>query len=244
MLKPRVIIVLQLNDGVLFRTREFRPDYRYTMNFVGAANADEVVILDITRNPTPESRSRFYAVAAKYASQCFTPISVGGHIQTLAEIRMLMTDVGADKVVVGSQLWRDPGFGPAIAEKFGRQMLTAAVDYRNYQAFYDQGSMSTGYTARGAAQELYDIGAGEILLTSIERDGSLSGYDLDTVKWVSDAVNIPVIANGGCGNGKHMAEAFKAGASGAATANIFHITDTGLASFKRQIADGGIEVRP
>ena len=248
MLKPRLIAVLMLNDGVLFRTRRFVPDYRYTQSFLGSDAFDEVMIIDITRGGPSR---KFDEAAERYASKCFTPVTMGGHIRSIDRIRELLL-IGADKVLIGAELWRRPAFGREIAEKFGSQILCAALDYNETGVLTNQGrhqvvhglTLDPRYAAIGAATVLEGVDAGEILLTSIERDGSLDGYDLGTIERVANAVNIPVIANGGCGNGDHMADAIKAGAAAVATSNIFHITDRGMTAMKARVKERGVPVRP
>lgn len=220
----RVVIMLCLSDGVLHRTKKFVPDYRYTTALVGNRNADEVVVIDVTPvERRAENRSLFYAALQKYAQECYAPMTVGGGIRTIEEIRHLMRDCGADKVVIADRfIIRD--LGSRIAHQFGRQALVAGVDYK------DRDMTFMWQRVRHVAE--YGM-CGEILLNSIERDGSLLGYDLGMVEHVADAVTVPIMVAGGCGTWAHMGAAFEAGASAAATSVIHHLTETSLAACKK-----------
>jgi cyclase len=248
LLKRRVIICLLINDGVLFRTKKFVPDYRYTQSFVSDA-ADEVFMIDITRGgPSEASRKAMKA----YGDRCYTPLTMGGHIKSLDDVKRYI-DIGADKVVVGrAKFVDDPCTGFAegnllcdISEKYGCQAVVAAVDVAGAGGLITRDS----WDPVNLAQESEWAGAGEIFLQSVERDGSLSGYDLDTLKRVVAAVKIPVVVGTSCGSAQHMREAFEAGACGAATANIHHFTESAMRGFKLALADyknpeGGPGVRP
>jgi cyclase len=248
MLKRRVIITLQLNDGVLFRTKQFRPDYRYTQSFLGSENADEVTIIDITRYetiPPLAERKSFVEAAMGYARFCFTPLCVGGGIRTMDDVAFAFAEIGADKVLVNTAAWENPALVSQLAEKYGAQAVVVGVDAdKDWCARTHQGRGRHKTSAPYIASTMARFGAGEIFLTSIERDGSLRGYDLDLLRKVVAAVDVPVVIAGGCGGPHHMAEAFEAGADGAATSNIFHLTDTSLRSFKDQLLKKGAAVRP
>jgi cyclase len=248
MLKRRVIITLQLNDGVLFRTKQFRPDYRYTQSFLGSENADEVTIVDITRYeaiPPLEKRKSFVDAAMGYARFCYTPLTIGGGIRTMDDVHFALTEIGADKVLVNTRAYERPHFFCELAHKFGAQAVVAGIDTDNVgRAVVQQGARHTGEAAWDLARHYAACGVGEIFLTSIERDGSLRGYDLYLLRSVVAAVDVPVVIAGGCGGYHHMAEAFDAGADGAATSNIFHLTDTSLKNFKQQLVKQGKPVRP
>lgn len=239
MLKRRVCICLLINDGVLFRTKKFVPDYRYTANFVGADAVDEVFLIDITRSGPSEASHK---TMAAYAERCFSPVTMGGHIKSLDDVKKFMA-IGADKVVVGDYFFEEPAFINRIAQKYGSQAVTVGFDMAGGSVCIDR---ATGtymgnkimWSRRAEAE-----GAGEIFLQSVERDGSLSGYDLDTLKSVVAAVNIPVVVGTSCGSALHMREAFEAGAAGCATANIHHLTDAAIRGFKQQLTAAGVEVR-
>jgi cyclase len=249
MLKRRVIITLQLNDGVLFRTKQFRPDYRYTQSFLGSENADEVTIIDITRYetiPPLAERKSFVEAAMGYAQFCFTPLTVGGGIRTMDDVAFAFAEIGADKVLINTALWEDlkNELLPALSKKFGAQAIVAGIDVRGDNISVRQGRSEFYVEAAAVARDYRDRGAGEIFLTSVDRDGSLRGYDLELLRKVASAVDVPVVVAGGCGGPHHMAEAFEAGADGAATQNIFHLTETSLRNFKEQLVKRGQPVRP
>jgi cyclase len=248
MLKRRVIITLQLNDGVLFRTKQFRPDYRYTQSFLGSENADEVTIIDITRYetiPPLAERKSFVEAAMGYAQFCFTPLTVGGGIRTMDDVAFAFAEIGADKVLINTAALETQFFIHNLAEKYGAQAVVVGIDCDAAGNIYSrQGGFNWGPSPSAWAKITVAYGAGEIFLTSIDLDGSLRGYDLELLRKVAAAVSVPVTIAGGCGGPHHMAEAFDAGASGAATSNIFHLTDTSLRSFKDQLLKKGAAVRP
>ncbi len=245
MLRKRVVTVLTLNDGTLFRTKLFRPDYRYTINFVDAWSIDEIVILDVTRENA--DREKFLNVVATFAAECFVPISVGGGIRSLDDVQRYMA-AGGDKVVVNTGALERPELITEIAEAYGAQCVVLSIDARKTDTGYEVmgafGARPAGKDPADWAREAEKLGAGEIMITSIERDGALQGYDLELTKRVVDAVGVPVLTLGGAGNWKHMADAFKdAGVSAACTQNIYHFTETSIASAKKYLAGKGIEVR-
>jgi cyclase len=218
----RVVILLCLCDGVLFRTKRFVPDYRYTTKLVGNRNADEVVVIDVTPVERRQANRRlFYDALQRYAAECFSPITVGGGVRTLDEVRFLIGERSADKVVIGANtLAADKRLGFDIVEKFGVQALVCAVNHRD-----------------GEVTAMPTRGVGEILLNSIDRDGSLMGYDLCRLESaLRRAPGIPVMVAGGCGTWKHMADAFEAGADAACTSVIHHLTETSLAACKAWLA--------
>ena len=230
MLKVRVIACLLLDDGQLCRTKKFAPDYRYTQEFVATEAVDEVFIVDVTKaGPS----GKFHAAAKAYADKCFVPITMGGWVATDQQIKNLMFDTGADKIVLGRAAAK-LGFIEGLAEKHGSQLIVAGVD----RMIYPDGDLV------GIAADLGKRGAGEIFLQSVERDGSLQGYDIQLLKAVNAAVDCPVVIGGGVGNWGHMAEAFEAGASGCATSNIFHMTEGWMTAGKKSLQANGVPVRP
>ena len=238
MLKKRLIVALTFNNGVLFRTKLFRPDYRYTMNFVDAWSVDEIVALDVTREG---ERANFEAAIQHIAENCFVPLTVGGGIRSLDDIKRLF-DLGADKFSVNTAALERPSFVTEIALKLGSQAITVSIDVKNNKVYSHCGTRETDWDAVTWAREVEKLGAGEILLTSIERDGALQGYDLDLVKRVVEAVRIPVIALGGCGNWKHAADVLKI-ADGACTQNIYHFTEASIKGAKAYLKQAGVPVR-
>jgi cyclase len=247
MLRHRVITVLTLNEGVLFRTKEFRPDYRYTMNFVDAWSIDEIVLLDVTRDPDPERRA-YYDVVEDIARRCFVPLACGGHVRSVDDIRRLLRS-GADKIVLNTAAFDSPAIVTEAAALYGSQCVIVSIDTRrrglgHYEVYVDQGSRGTGMAPAAWARRAQDLGAGEILVTSIERDGSLEGYDNDLNRLVADSVGVPVLVCGGAGNWQHFRDGFRlGGAAAVCTTNIYHFTETSIRSAKRYLNDQGVPVR-
>ena len=247
MLRKRLVTVLTFNDGVLFRTKLFTPDYRYTLNFVDAWSVDEIVVLDVTR-PGQGNRQNFLDVVKRFARSCFVPIAAGGGVRSLQDVQQLMA-VGADKVVVNTGAIRQPGLIEDIATRHGVQCVVLSIDARRhdegkYEVFSDFASQPTGKDPVAWAREGEARGAGEILVTSVERDGYLQGYDLTLCRSVADAVRVPVLILGGAGNWKHMVEGFTDGhASAACTQNIYHFTEASIRSAKTYLAGAGIAIR-
>ena len=248
MLRRRLVTVLTFNDGVLFRTKDFRPDYRYTLNFVDAWSVDEIVVLDVTR-PGQGERERFHEVVRQFASRCFVPLAAGGGVRTLDDFRTLL-GLGADKVVVNTEALRRPAFISEAAQTFGSQCVVVSIDARrnatsgSYEVFTEFGQQPTGLEPSAWALRAQHLGAGEVLITSIEKDGSLEGYDNELNRAVAEAVTIPVLVCGGAGNWQHFVEGFRSGgASAVCTTNIYHFTETSIKSAKRYLASAGIDVR-
>lgn len=224
MLKKRVIVLLTLYDGVLTRTKQFQPDYRYTLSHVGL-DCDELMILDIT--PEGEGdRANFWTAARPIVDSAFVPVAIGGKIRTLDDVRRAM-DFGADKVVIRYAR----SLIPLAAAKLGSQSVVGSLD-----------DDSNKWTALCAERMVFD-GAGEILIQSVPRDGSLEGYDIPLLKRVVSRVNVPVVIGGGCGSWFHMKQAFEAGASGAATNNIMHFNPTAMTACKQYLDNNGVAVR-
>lgn len=251
MLRRRVITVLTFVDGVLFRTKLFEPDYRYTLNFVDAWSVDEIVVLDVTRNPQAD-RTAFDGVVQNFARNCFVPLAAGGGIRDLGHVRRYL-DLGADKVVVNTGALERPELITEVARAHGSQCCVVSIDARRtdgrtgeggYEVCSTFGGMPTGQDPVAWAREAVDRGAGEIMITAIEHDGALSGYDLELCRRVADAVPVPVLICGGAGNWKHFLFGFQdGGADAVCTTNIYHFTETSIQSAKAFLAKNGVPVR-
>lgn len=247
MLRKRVVTVLTFNDGVLFRTKLFKPDYRYTLSFVDAWSVDEIVVLDVTR-PGEGSRESIEPVIRDFASRCFVPLAAGGGIRNLDDVRRFMK-LGADKVIVNTGALERPELITEIAEAFGAQCVVLSIDAKrhddgSYEVYGRFGAEPTGRAPEEWAREGEKLGAGEILITSIDRDGWLQGYDLELCSTVSQAVSVPVLVLGGCGTWKHMVEGFnEGGASAVCTQNIYHFTEASIQSAKKFLGAKGVPVR-
>jgi cyclase len=249
MLRKRLVTVLTFNDGILFRTKQFNPDYRYTANFVDTWSVDEIVALDITR-PGGEGRldrGPFLEALRGLAKRCFVPMAAGGGVRDLDDVRRLMAN-GADKVVVNTGAIERPELIAQIAQSYGRQCVILSIDAKragdSYEVRSRFGAYPTGLTVEEWARRGADLGAGEILITSIDRDGSLEGYDLDLCRRVVVSVSVPVLISGGAGSWKHFVEGIDhGGASAVCTSNIYHFTETSLKSAKSYMANAGTLVR-
>jgi cyclase len=247
MLRKRLITLLTFNNGVLFRTKNFHPDYRYTLNFVDAWSVDEIIVLDITR-PGMGERKNFYQAVEQFANRCFVPIAAGGGVRTLDDFRTLLR-VGGDKVVINTEAVRKPSFITEASRAFGSQCVVVSIDARKnsrgrYEVFTEFGQKATGVDPVSWAREVQELGAGEILVTSIEKDGSLEGYDNELNQRVAEAVDIPVLICGGAGKWEDFVNGFNEGkAAGVCTANIYHFTEASIKSAKNYLRGAGVHVR-
>jgi cyclase len=247
MLRKRLITVLTFNNGVLFRTKVFVPDYRYTLNFVDAWSVDEIIVLDITRDKEG-NRENFYDVVDEFTNKCFVPLAAGGGVRTLDDFKTLLR-IGADKVIINTEAVRRPDFITEAAKLYGSQCVIVSIDarknkYGKYEVCTDFGTKATGLETVAWAKKAETLGAGEIMITSIEKDGSLEGYDNELNRIVSEAVKIPVLVCGGAGNWQHFVDGFvTGGASAVCTTNIYHFTETSIKSAKIYMKDAGIAVR-
>ena len=206
---------------------------------------DELVFLDITA--TRDRRQPDFELIDDLADECFMPLAVGGGIKGVEDVRRLLM-VGADKVVVNTAAVDRPEIVSEISERFGSQSIVVSIDARveaggGHWVYVEAGTRPTGLDPVACAQRAAAHGAGEILITSIERDGTMEGYDLDLVRAVAAAVTVPVNASGGAGNYGHLAEALHAGASAVAAASIFHFTEQTPREAKLHLREQGFPVR-
>lgn len=237
------MIGLMFDDGVLVRTKRFVPDYPYTQSFLATEAIDEAVAIDVTRS-TPSAKS--WKAMGAFADRCFAPITMGGQIRSTGDVSRFF-DLGADKVVIGSAALEDPDLVMQTAYRWGCQAAVVAVDVLNGEVVHGRTKLAavTGKRTDPAnyAASCEAVGAGEILFQSVDRDGSLGGFDLDTLERIVDRVGIPVTIGGGCGGWRHMQEAFEAGASGAVTTCIHHFPEAALRGFKERLHGAGVLVR-
>lgn len=206
---------------------------------------DELIVLDITA--TREKRVPDYEEIASFSAECFVPLTVGGGVCDIDAVRSLLR-AGADKICLNSAAIEKPSLITEIATTFGSQCIVVSIDAKKsnnkYECYIHSGTMPTGLEAGEWAKEAARRGAGEILITSIERDGTMEGYDLDLIKRVAERVNIPVIASGGAGNYEDMYQAIAyADASAVAAASIFHFTEQTPLEAKKYLTDKGVNVR-
>lgn len=209
-------------------------------------DVDELILVDIVAQATGDEPD--FESIDDFGQDCFVPLTVGGGITRLDQVQRLLR-AGADKVSVNTAAYDDPDLITQIARRFGAQCVVASIDVRadgggGWRCFSGAGQTATGHEVVAWAREVEDRGAGEILITSIDRDGTMEGYDLPLIEAVASAVRIPVIASGGAGHYGHMVEAVQqAGASAVAAASIFHFTEQTPAEAKAALAAAGIPVR-
>ena len=255
MLKVRVIPCLDVKDGRVVKGVQFL-DLRDAGDPVesaiayDAAGADELCFLDITASH--ENRGTILDVVTRTAEACFMPLTVGGGVRSTDDIRALLL-AGADKVSIMTAAVKDRQFVRRAAEKFGVQCIVVAVDAKRvsgpdepprWEVFTHGGRNPTGLDAVDYAQEVCELGAGEILLTSMDRDGTKAGYDVALTRAIADAVPVPVVASGGVGTLDHMVEGVRDGhASAVLAASIFHFGEHSILEAKERLAAAGLPVR-
>jgi imidazole glycerol-phosphate synthase subunit HisF len=209
-----------------------------------SAGADELVFLDITA--TSDKRDTVVQLARRTADDVFVPFTIGGGIRSVADAQAVL-DAGADKVSINSAALAQPALVDELARTFGAQCVVLAIDAKrtdgSWEAYVAGGRTPTGRDAVGWAREGVERGAGEILLTSMDRDGTTDGYDIDLTKAVADAVSVPVIASGGAGEPDHLVAALEAGADAALCASIFHYGRHTVGEIKDHLARAGVPVR-
>jgi cyclase len=250
MLKVRVIPCLDVKDGRVVKGVQFvslrdAGDPVEQAIIYDAAGADELCFLDITASH--EKRPILLDVVKRTASVCFMPLTVGGGVRTIDDIRGLLL-AGADKVSINTEAVRRPDFIREAAQKFGTQCIVAAIDAKRagngFEVFTHGGRHATGIDAVAHAVKLTELGAGEILLTSMDRDGTKAGYDIALTRAISDAVSVPVIASGGVGSVDDLVAGVTEGhASAVLAASIFHFGEVTIRDAKVRLAAAGLPVR-
>jgi cyclase len=249
MLKNRIIPCLDVKDGRVVKGINFLElrdagDPVEQAKTYEAQGADELCFLDITA--TSDNRGIIYDIISAVASECFMPVTVGGGVRTVEDIRKLLL-AGADKVSINSAAVSNPEFVKEAAKKFGSQCIVVAVDTKwngeNPEIYTHGGRKPTGINTIEWVKKMEAYGAGEILLTSMDRDGTKKGFDTKITKLVCDAVRIPVIASGGVGEPKHFVDGVKAGATGVLAASIFHFGEYTIGEVKKYMAENNVPVR-
>jgi imidazole glycerol-phosphate synthase subunit HisF len=250
MLKARIMPTLLFKDvglvkGVRFDSWRRVGGVMQAVKVYNMREVDELVFLDVSA--TLDGRPPDFDTVDDVADECFMPLTVGGGIRTVEHVRRLL-EVGADKVAINTALVEEPNLIRRVAERFGAQCVVASIDARRHpdgacEVYTRSGSKPTGLDPIELAQEVEALGAGEILLTSIDRDGTMTGYDLRLTRSVSQAVSIPVIASGGAGTYEDMRAALAAGAAAVAAASIYHYTHQTPLEAKRFLGDYGVCVR-
>ena len=252
MLNKRIIPCLDINKGRVVKGVNFvnlidAGDPVEVAKAYNTMRADEIVFLDITA--THEGRDTLYDVIARAAEQVFIPLTVGGGISSVEHFRALL-NLGADKISINSSAVRNPNLITDAALKFGRQCVVVAIDAKrndkgSFDVFLNGGRINTGIDAIEWAMQAEQKGAGEILLTSMDGDGTKAGYDLDLTRRVCEAVNIPVIASGGAGKMSHFKDVLdeSVGADAALAASLFHFKELEIKTLKEYLNNEGIPVR-
>ena len=251
MLKIRIIPCLDVKDGRVVKGVNFvnlrdAGDPVEQAMLYDAAGADELCFLDITASN--EKRGTLLGIVRRTADVCFMPLTVGGGVRTLEDIRALLL-AGADKVAINTEAVKRPEFVREAARKFGSQCITAAIDAKQtaagkFAVFTHGGRNATGLDAIEHARRLVEYGAGEILLTSMDRDGTRTGYDILLTRAVADAVSVPVIASGGVGSLDDLVAGVRDGhASAVLAASIFHFGEVSIWQTKEKLTQAGFAVR-
>lgn len=254
-LKARVIPCLDVKDGRVVKGVNFvdlidAGDPVLAAQAYDAAGADELCFLDITASS--ENRETIFDVVARTAEHCFMPLTVGGGVRATADIRKLLL-AGADKVSINTAAVNNPDFVAEAADKFGNQCIVVAIDAKKvsvpgevdrWEIFTHGGRNPTGIDAVEFARKVVDLGAGEILLTSMDRDGTKAGYDIALTRMIADAVSAPVIASGGVGTLDHLVDGIRDGhATAVLAASIFHFGTYSIGEAKQHMANAGLPMR-
>ena len=250
MLKTRLIPCLDVKNGRVVKGVNFLDlkdagDPVEQAKFYDDSGADELCFLDITASH--ENRGTILGVVERTAEQCFIPLTVGGGIRTLEDIRRLLK-AGADKISINTAAVKNPQLVESAAKKFGSQCVVVALDARrtnkSYEIFTHGGRTQTGIDALDWAKRMEPLGAGELLLTSMDRDGTQKGFDLELTQMIADAVKIPLIASGGVGKLQHLVDGVKVGhASAVLAASIFHFGAYSIGEAKSYMESKGIAIR-
>jgi len=254
-MKARIIPCLDVKDGRVVKGVNFvdlvdAGDPVEAARAYDTAGADELCFLDITASC--DNRATLFDVVARTAECCFMPVTVGGGVRTVNDIRRLLL-AGADKVSINTAAVKNPDFVAEAADKFGDQCIVVAIDAKKtsrageeprWEIFTHGGRTATGIDAIAFAQKVVSLGAGEILLTSIDRDGTKAGYNIELTRAVADHVHVPVIASGGVGTLDHLVEGIRDGhATAVLAASIFHFGSHSIGEAKHYMARAGIPMR-
>ncbi len=249
MLKVRIIPCLDVHNGRVVKGVNFvnlrdAGDPVEQAIIYNDAGADELCFLDITASS--DARRTLYDMVERVAERCSIPFAVGGGVRSVADVRQLLV-CGADKVCINTAAVHNPELVAQAAQKFGSQCVVVAIDVKmgadGYEIFTHGGRNATGLNAVEWAVKMAELGAGELLVTSMDKDGTKSGYDADMLRAIAAAVNVPIIASGGVGALEHFADGVRAGATGLLAASVFHFGELTVAQVKEHLAAQKIAVR-
>jgi cyclase len=251
LLKIRIIPTLLWKDFGLVKGLSFNSNRRIgsvlpAIKIYNKREVDELILLDI--NATLDNREPDYESISEFSKECFMPLTVGGGIKNVDHIKKILR-AGADKVSLNSFLYQNPNLIKEASDRFGSQCIVVSIDViknsrGSYECHSHAGGIPTGIEVVEWAKKVEILGAGEILISSVKKDGSMEGYDLELIKKVTEAVNIPVIASGGAGNYSHLLEVInETGVSAVAAASMFHFTEQTPKEAKKHLQSNGILVR-
>jgi len=247
MLKKRLIISLTFNEGVLFRTKKFVPDYRYTKNFIDLWNADEIILIDVSKNKN-KLKDNFLDVIKFFIENCHLPITVGGGINSKKKAKKIF-DLGVEKIIINSSTFYNPDLTIDLINTFGSSSIIQSIDFKKinnfkYSIYVDNGKTKIDLNNNDYLNFLSSLNVGEILLNSIDQDGGLMGFDLNLVNKYSGNFNVPIIVQGGGGNWQHFLDILRLdNISAACTQNIYHFTETSLKAAKKFLILNKINMR-
>ena len=245
MLKKRLIISLTFKDGVLFRTKNFKPDYRYTKNFIDLWSIDELIIIDVSKK---KNFKKFLNIIKFFSKNCFVPITVGGGLYNLNQIDQCFNN-GADKILLGSRSIDKPELITKISKKYGNQSIIQSVDFKkinngSYVIMSQSGTKISNSEIVKLCKTYIKYGVGEILLNDVNNDGSLLGFDVNFLRKISTKIKCPIIVLGGAGKWEHILEIFiKTNIQAACTQNIYHFTEESIISAKKFLKKKKINIR-
>lgn len=250
MLKTRLIAVIILRDGQVVQSVKFKHtnvihyDAIHAIETFNRWSVDEIVLLNVSRSP--DGREQFSDIVKHVSASCFVPLAVGGWIDSMSYADTLLRN-GADKLVVNTIVHTDHQLVKDLVAQYGSQCIVASIDFENTEqgpeVSIDRAQQLIGISPVEYAKNAESLGVGEILLNCVQHDGNRKGYALDTLRDLSQAVDVPVIAFGGVFRWKHLVEGVEAGADAVAAANIFHYTEHSTKHAKRHMSDAGILVR-
>lgn len=250
MVQNRLIACLLWRDGAIVQSVNFKHtniagDAKTAVDFLNVWGVDEIVLLNVSRSE--DDKEAFREDVREITADCFVPVTIGGWITSLDDIRELLAH-GADKIAVNTKAEADPEFITEASNRFGSQCITVSIDVKEtddgYEVVTDRGENHTGRSPTEWATEVEDRGAGEIFLTSIDQDGMQSGYDLDLIAEISEAISIPVVASGGVGEWNHLVEGVtEAGADAVSVANRLHHMHHSAKKAKDHMKSAGLDVR-